>query len=165
MTRAFLTGLATLLPTVLTIIIITVSYNFLDEKIARPITGLIRKGFSSQIAKDYFWRDTWNLQEWQLDEVVDESGFPERTEDIPFSQRVEQVSPNWLGFVIAIFLVLAVGIIFRGVLGRQALKLIEGLIKRIPFIKIIYPYAKQVTEFFFEEKNKTYLNTYFLCFL
>jgi len=91
--------------------------------------------------------------------VVDESGFPERTEDIPFSQRVEQVSPNWLGFVIAIFLVLAVGIIFRGVLGRQALKLIEGLIKRIPFIKIIYPYAKQVTEFFFEEKNKIEYDT------
>jgi len=54
LTRAFLTGLATLLPTVLTIIIITVSYNFLDEKIARPITGLIRKGFSSQIAKGLF---------------------------------------------------------------------------------------------------------------
>ena len=127
--RAFITGLATLLPTVLTIIIITVSYNFLDEKIAQPITGLIRKGFSSEIAKEYFWKDTVKLQDWQLDEAIDDSGLPERADDIPFSQQVEQISPNWLGFVLAILLVLAVGIIFRGVLGRQLLKLIEGLIK------------------------------------
>ena len=159
LTRAFITGLATLLPTVLTIIIITVSYNFLDEKIAQPITGLIRKGFSSEVAKQYFWKDTWSLQEWQLDETIDDSGLPERSGDIPFSQQVEQIIPNWLGFVIAIFLVLAVGIVFRGVLGRQLLRLIEGLIKRIPFIKIIYPYAKQVTEFFFEEKNKIEYDT------
>ena len=159
LTRAFITGLATLLPTVLTIIIITVSYNFLDEKIAQPITSLIRKGFHSELAKEYFWKDLWKLQDWQMDEVVDESGLPERAGDIPFSQQVERISPNWLGFVIAIFLVLAVGIGFRGVLGRQALKLIEGLIKRIPFIKIIYPYAKQVTEFFFEEKNKIEYDT------
>jgi uncharacterized membrane protein len=159
LTRAFITGLATLLPTVLTIIIITVSYNFLDEKIAQPITGLIRKGFSSEVAKQYFWKDTWSLQEWQLDESIDDSGLPERSGDIPFSQQVEQIIPNWLGFVIAIFLVLAVGIVFRGVLGRQLLRLIEGLIKRIPFIKIIYPYAKQVTEFFFEEKNKIEYDT------
>lgn len=159
LTRAFITGLATLLPTVLTIIIITVSYNFLDEKIAQPITGLIRKGFSSEIAKQYFWKDIIKLQEWQLDENIDDSGLQEFAGDIPFSQQVEQISPNWLGFVIAIFLVLAVGIVFRGVLGRQALRLIEGLIKRIPFIKIIYPYAKQVTEFFFEEKNKIEYDT------
>ena len=104
LTRAFITGLATLLPTVLTIIIITVSYNFLDEKIAQPITGLIRKGFSSEVAKQYFWKDTWSLQEWQLDETIDDSGLPERSGDIPFSQQVEQIIPNWLGFVIAIFL-------------------------------------------------------------
>ncbi|MAJ28595.1 hypothetical protein CBD41_04145 [bacterium TMED181] len=157
--RAFITGLATLLPTVLTIVIITVAYNFLDEKIARPITSLIRQGFSSELAKEYFWKDTWSLQDWQLDEAIDNSGLPEKSGDIPFSQQVEMIIPNWLGFVIAIFLVLAVGIVFRGVIGRQVLKLIEGLIKRVPFIKIIYPYAKQVTEFFFEEKNKIEYDT------
>ena len=156
-TRAFLTGLATLLPTVLTIIIITIAYNFLDEKIAQPITQMIRKGFSSQIAQEYFWKGTLNLQDWQRDEEIDSSGLPERANDIPLSIRVEEISPTWIGFILAIVLVLAVGIIFRGVLGRQLLRLIEGLIRRIPFIKVIYPYAKQVTEFFFEEKTR--LNT------
>jgi uncharacterized membrane protein len=158
-TRAFLTGLATLLPTVLTIIIITIAYNFLDEKIAQPITQMIRKGFSSQIAQEYFWKGALNLQDWQLDEEIDSSGLPERANDVPLSIRVEEISPTWIGFVLAIVLVLAVGIIFRGVLGRQLLRLIEGLIRRIPFIKVIYPYAKQVTEFFFEEKNKIEYDT------
>ena len=158
-TRAFLTGLATLLPTVLTIIIITIAYNFLDEKIAQPITQMIRKGFSSQIAQEYFWKGTLNLQDWQLDEEIDSSGLPERANDIPLSIRVEEISPTWIGFILAKVLVLAVGIIFRGVLGRQLLRLIEGLIRRIPFIKVIYPYAKQVTEFFFEEKNKIEYDT------
>ncbi|MGE4619801.1 MAG: DUF502 domain-containing protein [Planctomycetota bacterium] len=152
--RAFLTGLATLLPTVLTILILVIAYNFFDEKIATPLTNLMRTGLSSELMKENFWQGTLDLPEWQLDEVLDGDTAPPGTDTILFSQRVENLTPPWLGFVVAIFLVLVVGIIFRGVLGRQLLKIIETLIKRVPLIKVIYPYAKQVTEFFFEEKNK-----------
>ncbi|HIG04318.1 MAG TPA: DUF502 domain-containing protein [Planctomycetes bacterium] len=154
LSRAFLTGLATLLPTVLTILILTIAYNFLDEKIAGPLNNLIHKGLSSQLAKDHFWGGVLNYPEWQLDEEIDGSGAPERADDLPFSQFVEEIAPQWLGFLLALLLVFAVGIIFRGYLGRQLLKLIESFIRQVPLIKIIYPYAKQVTEFFFEEKNQ-----------
>jgi len=151
--RAFLTGLATLLPTILTILILVIAYNFIDEKIANPLTNLMRNGLSSELMKEKFWQGMLDLPEWQLDET-DSSAQPEFADDILFSQRVAELTPPWLGFVMAIFLVLVVGIIFRGVLGRQLLRIIEALIQRIPLIKVIYPYAKQVTEFFFEEKNK-----------
>ncbi|MEE2882557.1 MAG: DUF502 domain-containing protein [Planctomycetota bacterium] len=151
--RAFLTGLATLLPTILTILILVIAYNFINEKIANPLTNLMRKGLSSEVMKENFWQGMVGLPDWQLDEV-DFSEVPEFSDDILFSQRVADLTPPWLGFVMAIFLVLLVGIVFRGVLGRQLLRIIEALIQRIPLIKVIYPYAKQVTEFFFEKKNK-----------
>lgn len=151
--RAFLTGLATLLPTILTILILVIAYNFINEKIANPLTNLMRKGLSSEVMKENFWQGMVGLPDWQLDEV-DFSEVPEFSDDILFSQRVADLTPAWFGFVMAIFLVLLVGIVFRGVLGRQLLRIIEALIQRIPLIKVIYPYAKQVTEFFFEKKNK-----------
>jgi len=154
LSRAFLTGLATLLPTVLTILILTIAYNFLNEKIADPLNNLIHKSLSSQLAKDQLWQGVLGMPDWQLDEVVDASGLPERAGDIPFSEYVEGIAPHWLGFLLALVLVFAVGILFRGYLGRQVLKGLEALIQQIPLIKVIYPYAKQVTEFFFEEKNK-----------
>ncbi|MDE0960770.1 MAG: DUF502 domain-containing protein [Planctomycetota bacterium] len=154
LSRAFLTGLATLLPTVLTILILTIAYNFLDEKIAGPLNNLIQKGLSSQMAKDHFWEGLLNYPDWQLDEEIDSSGVPERAEDLPFAQFVEAIAPQWFGFLLALLLVFAVGIIFRGYLGRQLLRFIESFLRQIPLIKVIYPYAKQVTEFFFEEKNQ-----------
>ncbi|HIC22214.1 MAG TPA: DUF502 domain-containing protein, partial [Planctomycetes bacterium] len=152
--RAFLSGLGTLLPTILTILILVIAYNFINEKIATPLTTMMRTGLSSELMKEKFWQGMVGLPAWQLDEVVDDTNFPERTDDTLFSERVATLTPAWLGFVMAIFLVLAVGIIFRGVLGRQLLKIIEAMIQQIPLIKVIYPYAKQVTQFFFEEKNK-----------
>ncbi|NRA74299.1 MAG: hypothetical protein HRU16_00030, partial [Planctomycetes bacterium] len=116
--RAFLSGLGTLLPTILTILILVIAYNFFNEKIATPLTKMMRTGLSSELMKEKFWQGMVGLPDWQLDEVVDDANFPERTDDTLFSERVADLTPAWLGFVMAIFLVLAVGIIFRGVLGR-----------------------------------------------
>jgi len=153
LSKAFLTGLATLLPTVLTFLILTIAYNFLDEKIAGPLNGLIHKGLQSEVAKEHLWKGVVGLHDWQLDEI-DSSDLPEFSGDVPFSLYIDSFAPPWLGFLLALVLVFVVGIIFRGVLGRQLLRIIESLIRQIPLIKVIYPYAKQVTEFFFEEKNK-----------
>ncbi len=149
--KAFFAGVATLLPTVLTIFILVVCFNFLDEKIAQPITSFIRTQLSSDFAKDQYWSKVLGYQEWQLDQEV--SSDPLHEGDIPFEEKVIAHVPSWLGFCIGLILVLAVGIIFKGYLGRQLLRLLEGWIQKIPLIKVIYPYAKQVTEFFFKEKK------------
>ena len=159
--KAFFAGLATLLPTVLTILILTFAWNFLDEKIATPITEQIETQLQTEWAKEHYWRGVWNLPDVLLDdEVIDKNSeeakllratHPEG--DIPFEKRVQKHVPNWVGFVIALVLIFFVGFIFKGYVGRQAIRLIESWILRIPLIKVIYPYAKQVTEFFFQEKK------------
>ncbi len=53
-----------------------------------------------------------------------------------------------LGFLTALLLVLATGIIASTVIGRRLFSLGEKLILQIPLLKTLYPPAKQVVEFF-----------------
>ena len=92
-------------------------------------------------------------QDWQLDEKVEEEETG-RESDLPFSTMVEEHVPWWIGFVIALVLVLFVGFVFKGYIGRQIWRSVERGVQRVPVLRVIYPYAKQVTEFFFSEKKK-----------
>ena len=78
---------------------------------------------------------------------------------VPFSQRVEAHVPFWLGLVLALMAVLIVGFIFKGYIGKQVLRLVERLVLRVPLIRVIYPYAKQLTEFFFEGRRPVQYDT------
>ncbi|MEM7261248.1 MAG: DUF502 domain-containing protein [Planctomycetota bacterium] len=151
--RAFFTGLATLLPTILTLYILTFCYSFLEERIARPINTGVTELLETEPAKQYYWQGVLRLQDWELDDAVMPNP-PEGKEDVPFSDRVAQHVPWWFGFILAVGLVLLVGFIFRGYIGRQLVRGIERMLLRVPVIKVIYPYAKQVTEFFFQEKKQ-----------
>lgn len=146
---AFFTGLATLLPTVLTIFIVTFCYNFLKQNIADPLNAAMREALKSPWAREYYWGRLWNKPPELLDGRVD-PGIPG---DMLFTDLVQSHVPNWIGFVIGLILVFAVGFIFKGYVGRQTIRMLESWILRVPLVKVIYPYAKQVTEFFFKEKK------------
>ncbi|MFQ5653177.1 MAG: DUF502 domain-containing protein [Planctomycetota bacterium] len=151
--RAFFTGLGTLLPTVLTIFVITFCYNFITDRVARPLISFIRAQLKTTPAKDWYWKILWNKESWRLDDATFPDGSAEPLDTVPFSRLVEQHTPEWIGFVIALAVVFAVGFVFKGYLGRQIVRSLERWIQRLPVIKVIYPYAKQVTEFFFQEKK------------
>lgn len=53
--------------------------------------------------------------------------------------------------LLAIVLVIVIGIFARGFFGKQFTALIDGLLKRIPVVNLVYPYAKQVVDFVFSE--------------
>lgn len=161
---AFFSGLAALLPTILTLFVLVFCFNFLNDKVAQPINGVIASVMKTPLAKDWYWGKLLNKQEWQLDEAVTPEGTRQATEaglgeDIPFSEMVDAHVPRWLGFLIALLLVLAVGLLFRGYLGRQLWRALEGGVLRVPVLKTIYPYAKQVSEFFFAEKKQIHYQT------
>ena len=154
--RAFFAGLATLLPTILTIYIILFCYNFLEERIARPINSGVTSLLQSEFAREWYWQGLLRLQDFQVDEVANNAPEPalKNLYDPPFTQRIAEHVPWWFGFILAVGLVLFVGFLFRGYIGRQLVRGVERLILRVPLIKVIYPYAKQVTEFFFQEKKQ-----------
>jgi uncharacterized membrane protein len=61
------------------------------------------------------------------------------------------------GFIIALVVVCIVGLMLANVVGKTLWRMIEKFIMNTPFLRQIYPYIKQVTDFLFtpqEEKKK-----------
>ncbi len=151
--RAFFTGLAALLPTILTIGVLVFCWNVLNEYVAQKINTGLRYVLKTEISQEYYWEKLWNLQPWQLDDELPVPSEASEAQRVSFEDRVDAHVPTWLGLVLAVVLVLVLGFMLKGYLGRQALRLLESWIRRIPVIKVIYPYAKQLTEFFFEGRR------------
>ncbi len=60
-----------------------------------------------------------------------------------------------LGFVIAIVFVYFVGFFLASFIGRASWRALEGLLRRIPLIRAIFPSVKQVTDFLLTERKQT----------
>jgi len=122
----FLRGLGILLPTVLTIWILVAVYNFVEQKIAAPINQGVRWAIASST-------------QWSLADI----------EQWWSSVRIGQwEAMNLTGLLIAIMLIYIVGRVLGGFIGRGIIHQGERLLLRVPLFKQIYPYVKQVTDFF-----------------
>lgn len=125
-TRFLLTGLATLLPVVLTGYIIVVLYRFADK----------------------------NLGQW-LARALAEAVQPLRPGTL-WTNPFIRGAGNVLALVIVLGVSISVGAVAGSLIGRRLIRIGEQLLLRIPFIKVIYPYVKQVTDFAFSEKEVTF---------
>ncbi len=72
--------------------------------------------------------------------------------DGPLSEILNLKFPG-LGLLVTILIILLVGV-FSIHFGRVILRTIEGWLTHVPFIRHIYPAAKQVAEFLFNEKDR-----------
>jgi uncharacterized membrane protein len=120
----FLRGLGVLLPTVLTIWLILWGFNFINDKISVHIKHLIIFGIKLGGGSEATLTNFWSS--WFL---------------------------SIAGFLIALGIVYVVGIVFASVLGRGIWQYIERLMANIPLLKQIYPYIKQMTDFFFKQEE------------
>ncbi len=120
----FLRGLAVLLPTVLTIWIILWGYAFINDNISIHIKrGLVY--------------------------LIKMAGGSE-----------EELARFWVdtalsvwGFLIALGVVCVVGAVLASVLGRTLWHQVEKFIMNTPLLKQLYPYIKQVTDFFLTQEE------------
>jgi uncharacterized membrane protein len=130
----FLRGLATLLPTIVTIWIFLWGYKFIQENISVYINrGIVRLVMSLQGEHQYlpkedmvkFWVDGWG---------------------------------SIAGFLIALVAVCIVGVALASVVGRTLWRTIEKFIMNTPFLRQVYPYVKQITDFLLkpEEQEKLF---------
>jgi len=130
----FLRGLAVLLPTIVTIWIFVWGYRFIQENISVHINrGLVRLIIlvhaNAGISKEKL-----------TGILVDGPG-------------------SIIGFLIALIGVCAVGAMLASVVGRTLWRVIEKFIMRTPFLRQVYPYVKQVTDFLLtqNEQQKMFL--------
>ena len=135
--RFFLRGLAAVLPTVLTLMIIIYVFRFVDTKIGRYINiggvwilcklleahGGGAGGSESFEALWVKYFSLWNTYFW------------------------------WVGFVLAVVAIYIFGRFVASYIGRGVWRLTEQGLLRLPVLRAIYPYVKQVTDFLFSEKK------------
>jgi len=130
----FLRGLAVLLPTIVTIWIFVWGYRFIQENISVHINrGLVKLvilfHLNAGIGKD------------------------------KLTKILVQGPGSVIGFLIALIGVCAVGAMLASVVGRTLWRVIEKFIMRTPFLRQVYPYVKQVTDFLLtqNEQQKMFL--------
>lgn len=120
-------GLATLLPTLITLSVLFYIWNFLWENLGRHLIFVVKSVWLS---------------------IGDQpAGYIGRywSDDL-FRTRL-------VGVIMAIIAVYIVGLLVGNLIGRTVWKLGEVLAMKIPVIRAIYPAVKQVTDFVLQERK------------
>jgi uncharacterized membrane protein len=119
----FLRGLAVLLPTIVTIWIFFWGYKFIQENISVYVNrGIVRLVMFLQGEQQYLTKEDM-VKFW-----VDGWG-------------------SIAGFLIALVGVCVLGVVLTSVVGKALWRMIEKFIMNTPFLRQVYPYVKQITDF------------------
>jgi uncharacterized membrane protein len=129
--RFFLRGLAALLPTLITLVLLFKAWEILWEYLGQHIIFALKwlhiKTFGDHPHPigpvNYYWS---MLRPWQVELI---------------------------GVGLAIVLVYIVGLFVGNFIGRTAWRLLEDWVMRIPLIRAIYPAVKQVTDFVLADRK------------
>jgi uncharacterized membrane protein len=126
--RFFVRGLATLLPTLITVLLLMKIWEILWDYLGQHIIWLIRR-LSINLAPDkpIGWLRWWWGEHSLLEEVM--------------------------GVGLAIVLVYIVGLFVGNFIGRAAYRLMEVGLLRAPLIRAIYSAVKQVTDFLLTDRK------------
>ena len=120
----FLRGLAAMLPTILTIWIFIWGYGFIRDNVSIYMKrGLERLIIIAGGSKE-------ELGKFWIDGAL-----------------------SIAGFLIALVVVCAVGAVLASVVGRTLWRRMERFIMNTPFLKEVYPYVKQITDFLFTQDD------------
>lgn len=126
MKKIFAKGFAALLPMFLTIFVLYFVGKMVYDSIGKPMG---------------------DFMEWAATKFVN----PDR--DKPFWQWFYKFSPV-VGAVLGCILVFLIGSLVATFFGKRIYELFEKVLSKLPVIRVIYPYAKQFTEFFFKGEQK-----------
>jgi uncharacterized membrane protein len=127
----FLRGLAVLVPTVLTIAIFVAGYRFIHDYISSYLAAGLRHVLNEIASED-----------WVANNL---------------DQRWMTLVLSVAGFLVALFGVLVVGAFLASVVGRTLWRLVENFIMNTPVLRQVYPYVKQVTDFFLTREQQKQL--------
>ncbi len=128
--RFFLRGLAAVLPTLITLLLLIKLWEILWEYLGQHIIWLIKLAAARIHGPDGI---PWVLNNW--------------------GRNVPAWLDELLGVILAVVLVYFVGLIVGNFLGRTAWRLLETAVMRVPLIRAIYPAVKQVTDFVLADRK------------
>ncbi len=170
----FVRGLSALLPTVLTLWILTAMVGFLGEYVARPITDGIHWVLTTNRWGRSVLESATPVRLYE-EPIFDPSKLPkgvdpERTlsylrdgqgffldlsvlDREELEKALDRHIPPIFGFVTGLVLIFLLGVLARGWIGNWLFRKGERIFFSFPLVRSIYPYAKQIVEFFFQKED------------
>ena len=132
----FFRGLAAVLPSLLTLVLVIKGYQFINQYVGGYVNSvLIRIVAYAQY-------------------LIFHGDLGERISNL------QEIWSSWYlritGFIIAICLIYILGVFLASFLGRWIWRLIEALLGRTPVVKQVYPQIKQVTDFFLNSQRLSF---------
>jgi uncharacterized membrane protein len=139
--RFFIRGLAALLPTFITLLLLIKAWGFLWESLGQYLVLGIQR--AAKTLGDVFPASEWIARhpDW-----FSSTGTPPNLTTPPWFMQL-------FGVLLALVLIYGVGLFVGHFLGRTSWRLAETLVRRIPLIRAIYPAVKQVTDFVLSERQ------------
>jgi uncharacterized membrane protein len=164
----FLRGLATLLPTILTVWIFVQLYLFIQQNVSTHINrGLVRVLVYSTPRYPFISQD--DLLGYVKNNFPvaadDQQMLDEKMNDpqVKRAARIEEAEKLWVhgggqiaGFLIAFIIVIFVGAFLASFIGKTLWRMFEKTFTKAPLIKMVYPHIKQVTDFFLTKEKPAF---------
>jgi uncharacterized membrane protein len=122
---SFWRGLATLLPTLLSVIVLIMGVSLVHTYVGQYVNWLI--------IHTVHW-----ISAYPVDDVA---------------AWYDDYLMGWLGVVLSIIILCALAYLVGTFLGAQIGRLLERWIMHVPLMRRVYPGAKQVSEFFFSDRK------------
>jgi uncharacterized membrane protein len=138
--RFFMSGMAALLPTLITLWLLVWAWNFLWESLGRHIIFGIK----------WMWLS------------MAESGMvsPAPAGHIGRYWSDDRMLTRVVGVLLAILLVYIIGVIVGNFIGRTFYRLAERAVMRIPLVRAVYPAVKQVTDFILSNRREQFTSSH-----
>ena len=138
--RFFVRGLSAVLPTLITLWLVTWAWNFLWESMGRYVILAVQR----------VWLATGHADRWSPHFDSDMAwAWPDRYGQWAFGTKL-------IGVLVATVLVYLLGVLIGNFIGRTAYRLSEDAVMRLPFIRAIYPAVKQITDFLLAERSNQF---------
>lgn len=132
MKKVFAKGFAALLPMFLTIFVLYFIFNMLYDAVGKPVG---------------------KVMEWAAEAVTD-AGPEELQGRTPAWKWFYKGGSSLVGAAVGVVLVFLIGSVVATFFGKKIYRVFEKALSKLPVIKVVYPYAKQFTEFFFQGEKK-----------
>jgi uncharacterized membrane protein len=154
----FKRGLRALLPTVLTIGVLVIVFNFFFHNIVDPVNGGIRTFLvetkPGHAVMDSVFSVDVEAATYRIDDTL---GPTKRNIDWKkVREDLDKVYFPFIGFIVALLLVFLAGFMLATFVGKRVLRRFESGMEKFPVVKVIYPYARQIVEFFMKDKPVTF---------
>ncbi len=160
----FIRGFAALLPTLITLVILVYLVQFINNNFGKYIGYGITQGLG------WSWSEFMAPSPEEVREVLGRRGIDLTKPELGTykksyaevyqnlrQERINRLSTSWLmvlvGFFLALVMVTVMGLFLASFMGRRLWRAIEMTMIKIPIIKQIYPYVKQVTDYIFGQEK------------